>query len=243
MNTSHELSLPGSFVKTASFAAIIQPAVLLIGLVVTAGASFIPSDAPGFFTLMNESPLMGFLMDDFFSVLLITLYLFTFPALFLILMKRHFTLSFYGALLSVIAVILTLSVHTGFSLLHLNGEYRTAVDDAMRSQVLAAGTAILAGNIWNSTAGFFAGVFLQGGGVLMSAAMIGSGRFRRLTIISGLLANGLDLMNHLSGHWLPALAKILLFIGGPFYIIWYVMLFLDLRCLYKNRGKPDVRSD
>ena len=244
MNALHELSLPGSFVKTASFAAIAQLAVLLIGLVVTAGASFIPTDTSGFFTLMSESPLMGFLMDDFFSVLLITLYLFTFPAIFMILIRHRFTPAFYAALLSVIAVVLTLSVHTGFSLLHLNGQYVTAADEAVRSQVLAAGTALIAGNIWNSTAGFFSGVFLQGGGLLMSAAMIGSGRFRRLTIISGLAANGLDLANHLLGHWLPTTAKILLFIGGPFYLIWYFMLFLDLRRLYRNRqGTAVTPSD
>ena len=131
MNTSLESSLPGAFIRTASFAAMAQLAVLLIGLAVTAGVSFIPDDAAGFFTLMGESPLMGFLIDDFFSVLLITLYLITFPALFLILKDSRFTLSFYGAFLSVIAVILTLSVHTGFSLLHLNGQYRSAADETI----------------------------------------------------------------------------------------------------------------
>ncbi len=234
MDSHTTIPFTATFIRIASIAAIAQLLVLSVGIVVTAGVGVIPTTAIGFFTLMHDNLLMGFLIDDFFSVLLITLYLFTFPALFQVLKTRNFSLSFYGAILSVIAVILTLSAHTGFSLLHLNGQYWAATDEMTRTRFLTAGEAVIAGNIWNSTAGFFSGVFLQGGGILMSAAMVGSGRFRRLTIIAGLLANSLDLINHLIGHWLPVMARILLFVGGPFYLVWYIMLFLDLRRLRKE---------
>ena len=232
MNTVTQKTEYRYFFLIGSAAALFQLIILLAGLIITAGAGSIPETAEEFYTFMNNSPIMGFLIDDFFSVILITMYLFICPPLFLVLKEKHFTLAFYGAFLSIIAVILTLSVHTGFSLLDLSSKYIEAADSTARQSVLAAGEALIAGNIWNSTAGFFSGILLQGGGLMLTFAMRGTNRFRRITIISGLLANGLDLVNHLIAHWLPSAAKILLFTCGPFYLIWYFMIFIDLKAVY-----------
>ncbi len=68
---------------------------------------------------------------------------------------------------------------------------------------------------------------LQGSGVMISLAMIGSGKFRKLTIVSGILGNGIDLIQHVIHPVLPNAAEIILMFAGPFYLIWYVTLGMD----------------
>jgi hypothetical protein len=81
--------------------------------------------------------------------------------------------------------------------------------------------------MWHSSAGAMAGILLQGSGVLMSAIMLRSKSFSRVTGYSGLIANGLDLTQHLIHFALPPFAAVILWIAGPFYIVWYAMLGRD----------------
>jgi hypothetical protein len=110
----------------------------------------------------------------------------------------------------------------------LSERYHQATDDLTRSQLIAAGEAVIASNMWHSTASYFSGIMLQGSAVMISIAMIGHGSFRKLTIIAGIGANGLDLLQHLVHPLLPSFAEIVLYVAGPFYIIWYIVLALDL---------------
>ena len=61
----------------------------------------------------------------------------------------------------------------------------------MREQLLVAGEAVIAGDMWHSTSGFLAGIFMQGGFVLISAVMLRSKVFSKGTAITGMVANGL----------------------------------------------------
>jgi hypothetical protein len=223
-------------IQTSLAAVIAQLAVLLVGILVTMLLGAKPDTALGYYQIMGSNPVAGLLIDDSFSLLLIVLYLFSFTGLFFLCREKHFSLAFFATLLTFTAVILAVSTHSGFSLLHLSEKYSLAIDETTKTQLLAAGEAVIAQNMWFSSAGFFSGVFLQGAGVIMSLAMLGNDNFRKLTIIAGIIANGLDLINHLIHYSLPELASIFLYIAGPFYLIWYVMLIFDLsRILKRNR--------
>jgi hypothetical protein len=87
--------------------------------------------------------------------------------------------------------------------------------------------------MWNTTAGFLAGIFMQGGFVFISWAMLTTPvgrdrRFSKLTAYSGLLSNGLDLLHVFVMLFSPGLAGALLGVGGVFYLVWFPLLGRDL---------------
>ena len=87
---------------------------------------------------------------------------------------------------------------------------------------------VIASNMWNSTAGFLAGIFMQGGFVFISFIMLGSKEFSRGTATSGILSNGLDLIHVFVALFAPSLAAAIMMVGGVFYLIWFSLLGRDL---------------
>jgi hypothetical protein len=222
-------------VRVSGIAVLLQLLFIIAGFVITASFGSSPNSALEFYEIMRESKIIGLLRDDFHNIMIIVLYLFSFTGLFFVVMKNNFSLSLFATLLTFTAVILCIASHSGFSLMHLSEQYWSIIDETVKLQLIAAGESVIAQNMWNSSSAFFSGIFLQGGGVLMSAAMLGDKNFRKLTIYSGFLANGLDLVNHLIHYFSPSLALIILYIAGPFYIIWYLMLSRDLFKFLKSK--------
>ncbi|OGO19373.1 MAG: hypothetical protein A2Z14_07665 [Chloroflexi bacterium RBG_16_48_8] len=130
------------------------------------------------------------------------------------------------------------STHSAFSMVYLSDQYAVATIDILRSQLLAAGEAILASNMWNSTGGFMAN-FLLIGSLLISVVMLQYGTFNKLTACAGILANGLDLSRIMINLFLPGNpADILMAIAGPLYPIWFILL--GRRLLQLGRSIPKV---
>ncbi|MCK5153789.1 MAG: hypothetical protein KAQ93_05465 [Spirochaetales bacterium] len=198
-----------------------------------------PQSALEAFEMMKENQILGLIRDDLYNILMISLYLFSFSGLFFVLRRHNFSLTFLATLFTFTAVVFALSSHSGFSLLHLSRQYWSASDESLRSSFIAAGETIISLNMWNSSSGYFAGIFLQGGGILMSIAMIGSKDFSKLTIISGITANGLDLIQHLIHPFLPNVSEYFMYGMGPFYLIWFFMLFKNLNRYIKLNKKED----
>ena len=199
-----------------------------------------PQTALEYFEVMRESKLAGLFYADFFSILLVALYLLTFTGLFFVVARRNFAIAFFSTLLTYIAVILTISAHSGFTLIHLSEQYWATSDELLRMQFLTAGEAAISQNIWNSTSGFFSGLFLQGAGVLISIAMLKHPSFTKVTAISGLIANGLDLVQHLMHHSRIEAPDAILYIAGPLYLIWYISMAIDL---FKERKRYNMQLE
>jgi hypothetical protein len=212
----------------------------LIVTVVTVAAAFAlgarPTDVEEFFAVYQDNLLVGLLRDDFASLVIITLYLGTAPALYLALKRVDHTVAFFATLFTLIAVAVTFATHTGFTMLHLSREYAAAATPAEQAQLLAAGQAILASDIWNSTAGYMSGILLQGAGVLIALVMLRGSDFGRLTAYAGLLANGIDLLQHVLHPFTPSLSAIILYAAGPFYLLWFPLMGRDLLRLARQTG-------
>jgi len=131
-------------------------------------------------------------------------------------------------LLICVGVVLALANHSAFSMIRLSDLYAAATTAAAQEQLLAAGEAVIAGVMWHSTSGFLAGIFMQGGFVLVSALMLRSKTCGKGTAVSGLAANGLDLLHVFVGLTLPSLATTMLYIAGVFYLAWFPLLARDL---------------
>jgi hypothetical protein len=212
----------------------------IVVTVVTIAAAFVvggrPTDVAEFFTVYQDNLLVGLLRDDLASLLLVTLYLGTAPALYLALKRVDHTVAFFATLFTLIAVVTVFATHTGFSMLHLSREYAGAATPAEQAQLLAAGEAVIASDIWNSTGGYMSGLLLQGSGVLIALVMLRGNDFGKVTAYAGLLANGIDLLQHVLHPFLPGAAAIILYFAGPFYLLWFPLLGRDLLRLARRTG-------
>lgn len=216
------------FYKVSGWAAIVQLAIILVYSVITGVVGAKPESAEAFFRMAEESLLSTILVSDLFLLPMLALYFITFLALWKLLKDIAEPWVLLSVLLSYIAVILTIASNTDFALIHLALEYLYQATAESKQLILASAKALIANNMWNSTAGFFSGIFLQGSGVLISFIMLKSNKFRKLTGYAGIWGNGFDLIQHLLHYLMPAFASVLLMISGIGYFIWYLFLGLDL---------------
>ena len=205
--------------------------MITLGLIVAAvglGLDGKPTTAEAYYQMYQGSLLVAFIRDDFSSLIIIALYLGLFLGLYGALRRSQPALMTLASALLLIGVTAGFATHSGLSLFHLSQQYAAAVSAEQRAQLVAAGEAVLATNMWNSSGGYLAGILLQGYGVIVSLIMLRSPRFSKVTAYAGLLSNGLDLLQHLIHPFAPALVEPILRVAGPFYLIWFPMLARDL---------------
>ncbi|MBN1303452.1 MAG: hypothetical protein JXA13_03380 [Anaerolineales bacterium] len=213
--------------RMAGLGAGLQFILVLIMLAAAITLGIIPTTVEEYFRIYQNNLLAGMLQDDFTSLLMISTNLFTFPGLYAALKTDNKPFTAFATVLTFQGAAVAFASHSGFAFMHLSAKYAAAASDLQRSQLLAAGEAVLANNLWNGTGGFMAGILLQGSGLLISAIMLCSKKFSKLTAITGILGNGLDLTQHLLHLFLPSLAAPIQMIMGPFYMLWFPLLGRD----------------
>lgn len=223
--------------RAGAIAVLIQlsTVLLLIATSFALGLEPRPETVPEFYAMYGESKLIGILRDDFSSLILVAMYLGSAPALFFGLRKQNFTVALLSTIMLLTGTVAAFSVHAGFSMMHLSDLYAAAATDAQRAQLLAAGEAVMASDMWNSTAGYMGGILLQGPGVIFSLLMLRSKDFSKVTAISGLLGNGLDLIQHLLHPFLPEIAGLIQPLMGIFYLVWFPALARDFLRLARKK--------
>jgi hypothetical protein len=200
-----------------------------------------PTSAEEFYAVQQSGgALEVILRGDFLLLILIGLYIGTFPTLYAALRKISPTGAFFAALCSIIVAVATFSSESTFSMLHLGDMYAAATSEAQRAQLIAAGEAVIASDMWNNSGAYVGGILLQGSGVLISIIMLRSKDFSKVTAISGLLGNGIDLVQHTIHYFAGALAATLQMVMGPFYFVWFIMLGLNLLRLAKRTSEASA---
>ena len=215
-------------------AAILQLVTILTYSVLLGILGPKPTSAAEYFTVYQNSPLEAFLRGDFMLLVLIGLYLGTFPALYIALRRLNPVYSALALLFTLMAVAGTFATESSFSLLHLGEQYMNADSDAVRTQLQAAGEAVIASDMWNSSAAYMGGILLQGSGVMVSVIMLRSKDFSKITAYSGLLGNGFDLIQHVIHPFAPAISAGIAMFMGLFYFVWFPMLGRDFLRLAKG---------
>jgi hypothetical protein len=219
-------------------AAILQLVAILSFSVVMGVLGPKPTSAEEYFAMYQNDRLQAFLRGDILLLLLIGLYLGTFPALYAALRRLSPIFTTLAALFTVIAVTGTFATESTFSLFHLGGKYMTATE-IQRTQLIAAGEAIMASDMWNSTAAYMGGILLQGSGMMISVIMLRSKDFSKVTAYSGLLGNGLDFVQHVLHISLPSVSSVIAMFMGVFYFVWFPMLAWDLFKLARSNPSED----
>jgi len=231
--TSSRLYLIGSV------ATILQLVMIILYMVVTLMVGPRITHAEDFFIAQHASLWSSLLRIDLMMMLLVGLYLGSFPALLVSLWRtRPLTTSFaFG--FTLIGVVLSFAGESTFAMVHLGKEYISAASEVERAQLVTAGQAILAGGWWNSTGSYVTGFLLQTGGIMISVAMLHSPHFRKMTAFAGILGNSFDLVQHLVSPFFPEITLYLSF-GMVAYLVWYPLLALDLYQLSKRAAPGGV---
>lgn len=196
-----------------------------------------PASAEAYFTAYQASPLQAFLRGDFLVMILIALYLGTVPALYLSLRDQKPVWIGYAALFSIITALGAMFSESSFSLLYLGERILAAASEAQRTALVAAWEALTAGDLWNSTTAYLSGIFLQGSGIVFSLVMLRSRDFSKVTAISGLIGNALDLVQHILHPFAPAISTPIQMSMGIFYFVWFPMLARDFLILAKKEPR------
>lgn len=230
--------------RIGGIAALIQLAAIVGSIVIAVGLGPRPSSAAEFFAIQLSNPLAALLRGDFVLMLfLLGAYLGTFPALWWNLRHVSPIAATFATLFTLIAVTLSFSGESTFALLHLGDQYHAATSEAQRAQLLAAGEAVLAAGWWYSSGSYMTGMLLQGGGVIISLVMLRSHEFSKVTAISGLLGNALDLVQHGLHPLAPAIAAPIQLFMGIFYLVWFPMLARDLFRLAQGKSHTRTQAD
>ena len=183
-----------------------------------------PATAGEAFKLLADNPLVGLLRLDLPTVLVMPLYYLLFLGLYAALRRDDDAKVTLAAVLVFVGVTLVIATPNALPLLSLSRRYAVATSDTARNQLLAAGEAILASDLWHSTGAMVGGILGQAGAVLMSVAMLRSKIFSRTTAWMGILMHGLDLVHIAVAPVLPSFGFVCMAIAGPFYPIWFFLV-------------------
>src|SRR5208337_4242588 len=183
-----------------------------------------PTSAAQAFDLLQHHRVVGLLRLDLPTIAVMPLYYLLFLGLFAALRRSDHANALLSTALAFAGVTLVLATPTALSMIPLSDKFAGASSDAVRNQLLAAGEAIMAADIWHSTGAILGGVLLQCGAVLISVVMLRGSVFSKATAWLGIVMHSLDLAHIVGGQFLPASGVVLMAIAGPLYPVWFFMV-------------------
>jgi hypothetical protein len=196
---------------------VVYSIITMIFLIIFGGQ---PSTVEECFTLLQNNRVIGFMRLDLLTVLVMPLYYLIFFAIYGALKRTEDAYVSLATILVFVGVTLFLATPSAYSMISLSDKYAVASTDAQRHQLLAAGEALLASDMWYGTGAIIGGILLQSATVLISVVMLRTKIFSKVTAYVGILTHGLDLVHIIIGLFLPGVGLILMAIAGPLYLIW-----------------------
>lgn len=215
-------------IQVGGIVAWIQLALLLVTFIVLTVVGSEPTTAADYYRAINQDGLAGLLRLDFGTLILLTLMPFVAVGIYGAFRHSRQAYALLALVLILVGTLLCLADHSAFSIMHLSERYAAAATPEEEAQILAAGEAVIATDMWHTTGGFLAGLFMQGGFAFISFVMLRSPGFSKWTAYTGVLSNGLDFLHVFIMLFAPALAAVVLAIGGVFYLVWFPLLGRDL---------------
>jgi len=176
------------------------------------------------YSMLGENKLYGLLRLDVLTVFFMPLYYILFYSIYKALRKENNWLLTISTILVFAGITLFLATPSVFSYLHLSNKFAVATTDFQRNQLLSAGEAILASDMWHGTGALIGGLLLQTGAFLISLIMLKDNTFSRLTAYIGIATHGLDLAHIVIGFVAPPVGVILMAIAGPLYLLWFPLV-------------------
>jgi len=214
----------GSLCKAGGIASFVFIVYSLITIVILSVFGGPPSTASEAFSMLQTNRTLGLLRMDLLTVIFIPLYYLIFLGIFLALHGQKNVLSIIALISVFVGITLFLATPSGFSMLTLSDKYATATSEPEQNQLLAAGEAILASDMWHGTGAIFGGILIQFGALLFSIVMLPGNIFNKLTAYVGIITHGLDFAHLFFLLLIPPVGVILLAIAGTLYLLWFPLI-------------------
>ena len=200
----------------------------LIMMLIMVGIGTPPETIEECFSMLQENRLYGLLRLDILTVFVMPLYYLLFYSIYLALKDTNKELLSISTILVFVGLTLFLATPSVFSYLYLSDEYAKAIIESDKNQIIAAGEAILASDMWHGTGAKIGGILMQLGALIISMTMLKSNVFNKLTAYTGIVTHGLDLAHIIIGFFLPTVGIILMAIAGPLYLLWFPLIGIRL---------------
>ena len=184
--------------------------------------------------MFQTNPILGLLRMDLLTVIFIPLYYLIFLGIFLALNGKKNVWSVIALISLFVGVTLFLATPSALAMLNLSDKYALATNENQQNQLLAAGEAILASDMWHGTGAIFGGILMQFGALLFSIVMLPGTVFNKLTAYVGIITHGLDFAHFFFLFLLPPVGVTLLAIAGTLYLLWFPLIGVRLIQI----GKP-----
>ncbi len=185
------------------------------------------------FNMLSENKLFGLLRLDILTVFVMPLYYILFYSLYTALKKVNKEIIIISTLLLFVGLTLFLAAPSVFSYLDLRDRFAAATTETQKSQLLSAGEAIIASDIWHGTGARIGGMLMQIGAFIISITMLKSNVFSKVTAIVGIFTHGLDLLHIILGFFNFVFGIVLMSIAGILYLLWFPLVGIRLFDLCK----------
>ena len=186
-----------------------------------------PSTVLGWFTLLQNNALLGLTFLNVFDLVDYALVGVVFLALYAALRRTNESYVTLAAFLAFLGIAIYIASNQAFALLSLSDQYAAATTDAQRSQLLAAGQAVLA--ISNNESYQGAGIYLSFllisvAGLIISTVMLQTRIFGKATARVGVMANVLGLGYYIALAFAPAVSFLPVSASAISLVVWYVLI-------------------
>jgi len=187
-----------------------------------------PDTIIDWFTLLQNNRLLGLSYLNLFDIVDYALVGLMFLALYAALRRANKSYMAIATTLGFVGMAIYFASNTSFSMLSLSDQYAAATTDAQRSLFLAAGQAVLAinnpGAIYQGTGIYVSFLLLAVAGLMVSAVMLRSSIFGRVTAYVGILASAFDLAYCITFAFVPAMTVYLLSAAGLLLMVWHILI-------------------
>jgi hypothetical protein len=194
--------------------------------------------ASDWFLLLQNNPLVGLTLLNFFDVVEYALVGLMFLALYVALWKTSRSAMLIATTTGLIGITIYFASNQAFAMLSLSEQYALSSTESQHAIFLAAGESLLATNnpgvLYQGT-GIYLSLFLVLlGGLMISVVMLQSKNFGRITGVMGILANGFGLGYFIALVFAPAIIWLPPTISAPSRMAWYILIAVKFIRLSKS---------
>lgn len=185
------------------------------------------------FTLFQDNGFLGLLSMDLFLIAYYALMILAFLALYVALRRASESFMAIAMTLGLVGIATYFASNTAFNMLSLSNQYAAASTDAQRAMFLAAGQAMLA--IYQGTAFHMSYFLVSVAIIIISAVMLRSNIFSKVTAYAGILASIIGF-----GLYVPLIGDYIAIFSVVGLEIWYVLIAQRLFRLGQSVSKEEA---
>lgn len=223
-----ENSSIGLLYKLGGLTCMILVAYSLITMLIMIVIGTPPETIETCFSMLKENRFNGLLQLDILTVFVMPLYYLLFYSIYLALKNSNNEIVSISTIFVFAGLTLFLAAPSVFSYLQLSDKFAKATTETEKNQLIVAGQAILATDLWHGTGAKIGGILIQTGALIISFIMLRSNVFNKLIAYTGIATHGLDLAHIIIGFFLPTTGVILMAIAGSLYLLWFPLVGIRL---------------